>query len=396
MVARLAEEVMTLDTEIGDTDAMIEERFRRHRHAEIILSMPGFGVILGAEFLAATGGDIAAFRNTDRLAAVAGLARFWLLRAHQRQPQTPPPLQQTAAARLLPGISHRHPHRHRIAHLLRAQTRSKGNATPKPAGTRPPPPQRHVGDAARPQARHYNPPHRTPQRLDNFIENLFRDEGQHLGLTAVWHRLGLGDMPLEAKGCRHVAVAIPIVAVAGVVATRAGEQRTQPQHRAGVSGDRCQREVRSLCPAVGAVDLAAVDYLAEREPVVPVRDAEERTLATVDERDRHIAAALGSAAAGDVAVRGVVRLGWRRLHAADLEVHRTPVVRLAARAVGVDGQALPVGTPLADERPESRHVHSGECPYAFAETLGYSTPWNGCSPRSSVLMRSRKFALRRR
>src|SRR5277367_2526266 len=53
MVARLAEEVMTLNTEIGDTDAMIEERFRRHRHAEIILSMPGFGVILGAEFLAA-------------------------------------------------------------------------------------------------------------------------------------------------------------------------------------------------------------------------------------------------------------------------------------------------------------------------------------------------------
>jgi transposase len=74
MVARLAEEVMTLDTEIGDTDAMIEERFRRHRHAEIILSMPGFGVILGAEFLAATGGDIAAFGNTDRLAAIAGLA----------------------------------------------------------------------------------------------------------------------------------------------------------------------------------------------------------------------------------------------------------------------------------------------------------------------------------
>jgi hypothetical protein len=65
---------MTLDTKIGDTDAMIEERFRRHRHAEIILSMPGFGVILGAEFLTATGGDIAAFGNTDRLAAAAGLA----------------------------------------------------------------------------------------------------------------------------------------------------------------------------------------------------------------------------------------------------------------------------------------------------------------------------------
>jgi transposase len=74
VVARLAEEVMTLDTEIGDTDAMIEERFRRHHHAEIILSLPGFGVILGAEFIAATGGDMSAFDSVDRLAGVSGLA----------------------------------------------------------------------------------------------------------------------------------------------------------------------------------------------------------------------------------------------------------------------------------------------------------------------------------
>jgi transposase len=74
VVARLAKEVMALDTEIGDTDAMIEERFRRHRHAEIILSMPGFGAILGAEFIAATGGDMGAFDSVDRLAGAAGLA----------------------------------------------------------------------------------------------------------------------------------------------------------------------------------------------------------------------------------------------------------------------------------------------------------------------------------
>lgn len=74
MVARLAKEVMDLDTEIGDTDAMIEERFHRHRHAEIILSLPGFGVTLGAEFLAATGGDMTAFDSVDRLAGIAGLA----------------------------------------------------------------------------------------------------------------------------------------------------------------------------------------------------------------------------------------------------------------------------------------------------------------------------------
>ncbi|ASL12249.1 IS110 family transposase [Mycobacterium gordonae] len=74
MVARLAKEVMTLDTEIAETDTMIEDRFRRHRHAEILLSMPGFGVILGAEFLAATGGDMSAFDSVDRLAGVSGLA----------------------------------------------------------------------------------------------------------------------------------------------------------------------------------------------------------------------------------------------------------------------------------------------------------------------------------
>jgi transposase len=74
MVARLAKEVMALDTEIGDTEAMIEDRFRCHRHAEIILSMPGFGVQLGAELLAASGGDMTAFDSVDRLAGVSGLA----------------------------------------------------------------------------------------------------------------------------------------------------------------------------------------------------------------------------------------------------------------------------------------------------------------------------------
>lgn len=74
MVARLAKEVMNLDTEIGETETMIEDRFRRHRHAEIILSMPGFGIMLGAEFLAATGGDMATFDSVDRLAGVSGLA----------------------------------------------------------------------------------------------------------------------------------------------------------------------------------------------------------------------------------------------------------------------------------------------------------------------------------
>jgi transposase len=74
VVARLAKEVISLDTEIAETETLIEDRFRRHRHAEIILSMPGFGVTLGAEFVAATGGDISIFASADRLAGVSGLA----------------------------------------------------------------------------------------------------------------------------------------------------------------------------------------------------------------------------------------------------------------------------------------------------------------------------------
>ncbi len=65
---------MALYTEIGETETMIEERFRRHRDAEIILSMPGFGVILGAEFIAATGGNLNVFASADRLAGVSALA----------------------------------------------------------------------------------------------------------------------------------------------------------------------------------------------------------------------------------------------------------------------------------------------------------------------------------
>lgn len=73
-VGKLAEQIMALDAELAEADASIESRFRRHHHAAVIESMPGFGPLLGAEFLAAVGGNIAAFASADRLAAVSGLA----------------------------------------------------------------------------------------------------------------------------------------------------------------------------------------------------------------------------------------------------------------------------------------------------------------------------------
>lgn len=74
MVHTLAAEVIALNQQVGEIDKAIEDRFREHRDFEVITSMPGLGMILGAEFLAATGGDMTAFGTPDRLAGFGGVA----------------------------------------------------------------------------------------------------------------------------------------------------------------------------------------------------------------------------------------------------------------------------------------------------------------------------------
>ncbi|MFR0359443.1 transposase [Streptomyces sediminimaris] len=74
MVARIAKGVLALDEEIAALDALIEARFNEPRHATVIRSLPGMGALLGAEFIAATGGDFDAFGSADRLASFAGLS----------------------------------------------------------------------------------------------------------------------------------------------------------------------------------------------------------------------------------------------------------------------------------------------------------------------------------
>jgi transposase len=74
MVGVLAREVMALNDKVAEIDRLIENRFHRHPHAEAITSLPGMGALLGAEFLAATGGDMIFFATADRLAGFAGLA----------------------------------------------------------------------------------------------------------------------------------------------------------------------------------------------------------------------------------------------------------------------------------------------------------------------------------
>lgn len=66
--------IASIDNELTELDATITARFNDHPNAEILTSMPGFGPILAATFLANVGGDLRSFESADRLASVAGVA----------------------------------------------------------------------------------------------------------------------------------------------------------------------------------------------------------------------------------------------------------------------------------------------------------------------------------
>jgi transposase len=72
IVAELAKDVLSLKERIESIDEELEKRFFARPEARILISLPGMGAILGAEFLVAVG-DIRTFESADRLAAYAGL-----------------------------------------------------------------------------------------------------------------------------------------------------------------------------------------------------------------------------------------------------------------------------------------------------------------------------------
>jgi transposase len=74
MIAAVAGEMIALSEQVRDLDKLIKDRFHRHELAPVIESMPGIGPLLGAEFLAAAGGDMSFFGTASRLAGFAGLA----------------------------------------------------------------------------------------------------------------------------------------------------------------------------------------------------------------------------------------------------------------------------------------------------------------------------------
>jgi transposase len=72
IVAELAAEILALKERIESIDEEIGQRFFARPEARILISLPGMGPTLGAEFLVAVG-DVSAFESADRLAAYAGL-----------------------------------------------------------------------------------------------------------------------------------------------------------------------------------------------------------------------------------------------------------------------------------------------------------------------------------
>jgi transposase len=72
IVAELAAEVLSLKERIESIDEEIGQRFFIRPGARVLVSLPGMGSILGAEFLVCVG-EISAFESADRLAAYAGL-----------------------------------------------------------------------------------------------------------------------------------------------------------------------------------------------------------------------------------------------------------------------------------------------------------------------------------
>jgi transposase len=72
IVRELAERALALKERTAELEREIEERFVAHPLSEVLVSLPGMGTILGAEFLAAVG-DVTAFESAGQLAAYAGL-----------------------------------------------------------------------------------------------------------------------------------------------------------------------------------------------------------------------------------------------------------------------------------------------------------------------------------
>lgn len=74
IIGQIADDILRADAAIAQVNRSMENVLKRHHYAPIILSMPGFGTVLTAEFLALTGGNMHNYPSPDKLAAFSGVA----------------------------------------------------------------------------------------------------------------------------------------------------------------------------------------------------------------------------------------------------------------------------------------------------------------------------------
>lgn len=74
LISRSARDLLRIRDELAEVEAEIDAALQSSEFADLLVTVPGFGRRLAADFLAATGADLAAFESPDRLASFAGLA----------------------------------------------------------------------------------------------------------------------------------------------------------------------------------------------------------------------------------------------------------------------------------------------------------------------------------
>ena len=150
LIAGMARQLLDLDRQVKDTTRLITERFRTCPQAAIIESLPGMGPVLGAEFLVATGGNLAAFATSGRLAAYAGLVPVpqdsGRVTGNLRRPQR---YNRRLHHVFYVAAFFQHQIRQTVPDLLPAQAQRTADPHPSPARSGPPPGRRPVGIAAR-------------------------------------------------------------------------------------------------------------------------------------------------------------------------------------------------------------------------------------------------------
>ena len=143
--------IAELNRQINDLEAELATHFEAHPDADIYLSLPGLGVILGARVLGEFGDDPNRYTTAKSRKNYAGTSPLTVASGTQTRRAGPPHPQQTPLRRPRPMGLLRPEHQPRRPHLLRPTPRQRRPAPPSP--TRPgQPPRRHP-------ARLPTPPH---------------------------------------------------------------------------------------------------------------------------------------------------------------------------------------------------------------------------------------------